>query len=158
MNRLKFQTSGMTLIELVITIVVLSVAFTGLMAAYANIVNRSVDPQIYQQSLNIANSVMEEIAAKQFPASVAGACPSAGDPNDRPLWDDTCDYNGYSVSDIKDVAGNDTFIEGYGIQVTVLPDGTTLGFADNNHALLITVTITHPLGSSLSISAYRTRY
>lgn len=147
--------SGLTLVELIIAIVIVGVAFVGMMTVYSSLMSRSSDPMIYQQSLAIADSYMEEIASKDFPASFAGTCPSP--PANRAEYLSVCDYHGFNETVIKDVAGNDLGLNGYGVSVTVAASGTTLSIP-NNDALLVTVMVSHPLGDSLTVSGYRTRY
>ena len=61
---------GMTLVELVITIVVLGIASAALFSAMAAISGRSADPMLRQQSLAIAEAYMEEITLQAFSASL----------------------------------------------------------------------------------------
>ena len=146
---------GVTLVELVVAIVVLSVAMVGLMAAYSRVVGSSADPMIYQQALAIADSMMEEIMSKGYPDSFSGTCASGG--SDRTLFDDVCDYNGYSSSTITDVAGNDLNISGYSVQVTVAGAGDDLGLATDD-AVRIDVTVDNPLASAVVLTSYRAKY
>ncbi|MGB3620430.1 MAG: type II secretion system protein [Ketobacter sp.] len=150
------KAAGLTLVELIIAIVIVSVAFVGMMSVYAGLVSRSADPMIYQQSLAIADSFMEEIASKEFPASFSGACPAP--PDDRSEYADVCDYHTYSATDIEDVAGNDMGLDGYGVSVEVVAAGSDISITDNNDALKVTVTVSHPLGDALVVTSYRTRY
>lgn len=55
---------GFTLIELIITIVVLSAGLSGILLVYTNTVLRSADPLLQQQALAIAEGYMEEIQGK----------------------------------------------------------------------------------------------
>ncbi len=149
------KAKGLTLVELVIAIVIVSVAFVGMMSVYSSLMSHSADPMIYQQSLAIADSYMEEIASKDFPDSFSGTCPAP--PANRAEYLSVCDYHGFSEAVIKDVAGNDLGLNGYGVSVTVAAAGAALSIPAND-ALLVTVLVSHPLGDSLSVSGYRTRY
>ncbi|TBV00125.1 hypothetical protein DNJ95_01875 [Stutzerimonas kirkiae] len=53
----------MTLVELVITIVILAIVLVALYSAQARIVGRSADPLLVQQALYIADSVLETLQA-----------------------------------------------------------------------------------------------
>ncbi len=156
----KSQQTGVTLVELVIAIVVISVGFSGLMWSYSNIISQSANPVIYQQAINIANSMMEEIVAKSYPEDDEFKDDNDCDPEpvSRDVWNDMCDYHSYTATDIEDVVGNDSGIKGYAIAVTVVPGGTALGLADNNDALRITVSVNHPLGGTIELATYRTKY
>jgi MSHA pilin protein MshD len=147
--------AGVTLVELIMAIVVVGVAFAGMMAAYASMVGRSADPMVYQQAIAIADSFLEEISAKDYPASFSGNCPAS--PGNRTLFDDVCDYAGYTSSNLTDIAGNVLGISGYQVAIAVTAAGGQLGIAAND-ALLVTVSVTHPLGSTLSLSTYRVRF
>ena len=65
---------GLTLIELVASIVIISVATIGLMAAVTAAVGRSADPMIQAQATAIATAYMEE-------ATRAPVCDPAYDPD-----------------------------------------------------------------------------
>lgn len=149
------KTRGVTLVELIIAIAVIGVAFTGMMAAYSSMVGRSADPMIYQQAIAIGDSFLEEIASKDYPVSFSGSCPAP--PASRAMFDDVCDYAGYSSSNLTDIAGNALGITGYQVSVTVSAAGGQLSLPAND-ALLITVSVNHPLGSTLSLNTYRARF
>lgn len=149
------KTRGVTLVELIISIAVIGVAFAGMMAAYSSMVGRSADPMIYQQAIAIADSFLEEIASKDYPASFSGSC--AAPPVSRALFDDVCDYAGYSSSNLSDIAGNALGITGYQVAIAVSAAGGQLSLPAND-VLLVTVSVTHPLGSTLSLNTYRARF
>ncbi|QLF92448.1 prepilin-type N-terminal cleavage/methylation domain-containing protein [Pseudomonas sp. ABC1] len=54
---------GMTLIELVMTLVILGIVLVALYAAQASIISRSVDPLLQQQGLYLAEGVLEALQA-----------------------------------------------------------------------------------------------
>jgi len=62
------QQSGMTLVELVITIVIIGIAAAALFSAMASITARSADPLLEAQSLHLAESLMEEMQSVPFNA------------------------------------------------------------------------------------------
>jgi len=57
---------GYSLIEIVITIVFIGVAFPGLIAFFANTINDSVENEIYTQAIGLTQSKMEEITADKL--------------------------------------------------------------------------------------------
>ena len=69
---------GMTLIELVMTIVILGIAAAALFSAMAAITGHSADPMLRQQSLAIAEAYLEEITLQAFPASTTCAASNSG--------------------------------------------------------------------------------
>ncbi len=58
--------AGYSLIELIITIVFVGVAFPGLIAFFANTMNDSVENQIYTQAIGLTQSKLEEITADKL--------------------------------------------------------------------------------------------
>lgn len=62
------QQRGMTLVELVITIVIIGIAAAALFSAMASITARSADPLLEAQSLHLAESLMEEMQSVPFNA------------------------------------------------------------------------------------------
>ncbi|MBE7374787.1 hypothetical protein IN820_09725 [Pseudomonas sp. AL-54] len=69
----------MSLIELVITIVVLGIVLTALYSAQASIVGRSADPLLTQQSLYIADGVLETLQALPAIADIRSEAPKYSD-------------------------------------------------------------------------------
>ena len=149
--------SGMTLVVLVITIVVLGIASAAMFSAMAAITGRSADPTLRQQSLAIAEAYLEEIPLQAYPASTP--CAASHDGAGRGSFDDLCDYNGLffvnqpfaprSAGSVTPLAG----LEAYQVTVAVVPE--QLNDAD---ALRITVTVRDPSGQLLSLDGYRTAY
>jgi MSHA pilin protein MshD len=179
------RSRGLSLIELVVFIVVLSIGFAATLVLYNQAVTASVDPIVRKQVLAIATSLLEEIELRGFTycdpddanvytatsATVGpGGCasaptlevigPEAGDTS-RALFDNVNDYHGFQMlSGIQDIQGNT--VPGLGAysltNVTVATAGGTFGLADPNDALLITVTVTGPTNVSVTLSGYRFRY
>ena len=56
----------MSLIEVVVFIVVLGIAFAGILALYNRLTSASVDPLVRKQALAIASSLLEEIELRAF--------------------------------------------------------------------------------------------
>ncbi|MCP4767046.1 MAG: type II secretion system protein, partial [Gammaproteobacteria bacterium] len=58
--------TAFTLIEVLVTLVVIAVAATALLSVFSNMVRGSADPVIQQQATTIAESYMEEILRKPY--------------------------------------------------------------------------------------------
>ncbi|MCG8324245.1 MAG: type II secretion system GspH family protein [Thiotrichales bacterium] len=110
------RSRGVTLIELVIAIVVISFAVAGIMLVISDTTRRSSDPLLIEQASAIAQAYMEEIQQKQFcdpdwdhdgvPPNttdcplhcVTSACTSCRGLGTgwtietRPTYDDVCDF------------------------------------------------------------------
>jgi MSHA pilin protein MshD len=130
---------GVNLIELLISIVIISIACTGVLLVFAQTVRYSADPMIQAQGLAIAEAYLDEILARPVCDPTAVAC--AGEPaseegnpslaTSRPLLDDVQDYDGLSnnppqnqngnVADIAPVDGQPD-LAGYQVDVDVTPN------------------------------------
>jgi len=58
--------SGLSLVEVVVTIVVLGIGLAGLLTLYNQLTRASVDPIVRKQALAIASSLLEEVELKAF--------------------------------------------------------------------------------------------
>lgn len=74
-NRYYYQ-KGISLIELVIFIVIMSVALTGITLIYINTTRYSADPMVRIRSIELAQSTLEEILLKAYDDNtlVGGGC------------------------------------------------------------------------------------
>ncbi|MEZ4484264.1 MAG: prepilin-type N-terminal cleavage/methylation domain-containing protein [Syntrophotaleaceae bacterium] len=146
------QTRGFTLIELVISIVVVSVALGGVLMAINYAVTHSADPMLQHQAVAIAESYLEEILLKPFadPDGVDGE-------GSRALFDDVDDYDGLNDSGVRDQTGTAIAgLDNYTVVVTVA--STAFNGIDAANSKKITVTVSHPVGFNMSLTGYRTNY
>ena len=146
---------GITLVELIVFMVIVGVAMAGLFAAFNTITAGSADPQVRKQMLAIAESMMEEIELKPFTCS-------SGCAGSRP-FDSVKDYNGYSMTGIKDITGAPVAgLESYNAVVGVDETTATLGSGANTVAAgsvgLITVTVSRSGTANVVLHGYRTNY
>ncbi|NOQ52460.1 MAG: pilus assembly protein MshD [Desulfuromonadaceae bacterium] len=142
----------MTLIELVVAMVVISVALAGIMSVINYTTLHSADPVLRHQSLAIAEAYMEEIALKNY------IDPDADGEGSRALFDDVDDYNGLSESGVHDQNGNAIGgLENYSVTVSVAPQNYGPSGAEVS-GLKIAVTVTDPAGESLALTGYRANY
>jgi MSHA pilin protein MshD len=86
--RLDFQ-KGVTLIELVLSMVIISIALTGIFSVITLTVSHSADPVVNYQAIAIAEAYMDEILAQSYTDPDGG---STGET--RASFDDVGDYNG----------------------------------------------------------------
>ncbi len=153
------QQSGVTLIELVVFIVVVSIALGTLFSVFKDSIINSVDPMIRVRALECAQAKLDEVIARKFdentPTGGVPACGSAeigatvcaGIAADA-AFDDIGDYNGQN------------FVDGdCNVSVSVVGEGTDLGLADDaNLVRRVTVTSTMVDGNTIRLSAYRTNF
>ncbi|WP_312595672.1 prepilin-type N-terminal cleavage/methylation domain-containing protein [Stutzerimonas nitrititolerans] len=139
---------GLTLVELVITIVIIGIAAAALFSAMASIAGRSADPMLRQQSLTIAEAYLEEILLQSFmPTAQPADC-------GRACFNDVRDYHGLDQSP-RDPNNNALeTLSGYRVAVTVSGPASLNGV----NALRVRVTVTDPAGQSLMLEGYRSCY
>lgn len=171
---------GLSLIEVVVFIVVLSIGIAGITMLYNQLTVASVDPLVRKQALAVAASLMEEIQLKGFttcdpddanfhthPAPACTTLEAIGpEPGEGryadPRFDNVNDYHGFAMAgaSIRDVT-NTVIAElgAYAVTVTVANAGGDFpAVADPANALRITVAVTGPAGVGVSLQGYRLRY
>lgn len=154
--------AGVTLIELVISIVVIGIAVTGTLVVIQRTTRASADPMVQRQASAIAEAYLEEILAKPYydPTLGAGggACPAAG--GARATWDNVCDYNGLDDAGARDEFGVAVAnLSAYRVRVTVDSAAATLGaLSGAANVMRVDVRVTHSLPIDMLLSGYRTSY
>ena len=147
-KRLASNQHGFTLIELVIGMVVVSIALGGVLLVMNQTVGRSADPVVEHQAVAIAEAYLEEIMTKAY--SDPGGPAESG----RADYDDVDDYHGLSDSGAHDQFGNT--ISGLGdYTVNVSVSGTSL---NGESAKQVTVSVRHPIGINITLTGFRTDY
>jgi MSHA pilin protein MshD len=147
--------AGMTLVELVITIVIIGIAAAALFSAMAAITGRSADPLLRQQSLAVAEAYLEEVLLQPFLDPTGAVCPAA--PAGRANFDNVCDYNGLNDEGARNAFGQAiAALASYRVQVTVSP--RAWAGLPASRVLYVEVTSTDPAGQALVLGAYRTCY
>jgi MSHA pilin protein MshD len=168
---------GLSLIELLLFIVVVSIALAALLKVFVTATTASADPMIRRQQLAIAESLLREVELMNFTwcdpddANVATAANVAGcailpessgpEPGETRYgatpFDNVNDYAGFSMSGIRDVTN--TAIAGLsGYSASVAVTSAALDNVVAGEALKITVTVTAPDSSTLTLQGWRTRY
>ena len=150
--------AGVTLVELIIAIVIVSAALAGLVAAFTAANRASVDPVITQQMLAIGESMMEEVLLKPFDVAADEVTPPArADFNDVRDFDPSDDANpGFASTGIRDIDGNAIDgLDSYNVSVRVNRNGVALGNVAAGDALRVTVTVTHG-AQQLALTGWRT--
>jgi MSHA pilin protein MshD len=165
-------TSGFTLIELIIFIVIISVGLAGVLSIFDTVTRRSADPVRAKQAIAVAEGMLDEIMNKSFcdpdtvtlPApgtSVPATCGTHTTEATRDLYDDVDDYNGYSRSGVRDVASDATVVlAGYNVLVTVTTPGSNFVVSANTITpadyRIVTVTVSDTVGNqSYAITGYK---
>ncbi|OIR00976.1 hypothetical protein GALL_169400 [mine drainage metagenome] len=171
--------SGFTLIELIIFIVIVSVALTGVLTVLNITAKSSADPLLRKQALAIAEALLEEVMLQPFTycdpddASAATATSTAGcsttveamgpdvNPNgatetrasSTDPFDNVNDYNGLSTT--TNIAGGGPAKYTANISVTATDLGAITAASGN--ALLVSVSVNSGT-ETIVLEGYRTRY
>jgi MSHA pilin protein MshD len=143
---------GFTLIELIVAMVVISVALVGVMSVINYTTLHSADPVLRHQAIAIAEAYMEEITLKNY------TDPDADGEVSRLLFDDVDDYDGLADSGAVDQNGNViSGLANYSVNVRVVPQNYGPSGAEVS-GLKIDVTVTDPAGENLTLTGYRANY
>jgi MSHA pilin protein MshD len=149
--------SGVTLIELILAIVIISVGLAGALSVFDLGVKRSADPLINKQAQAVAEALMEEILLKDFAAPTSGDyaanCPTTCD---RSRFDNSADYNNYGqgVTGVRYKNGNPIpGLEAYTVLVGVAAPASFTGVTTPaTDALKVDVTV-----GDIKLTSYRFR-
>jgi MSHA pilin protein MshD len=157
---------GISLIELIIFIVIISVALTGILLVMNKVTTHSADPLIHKQAIAVAESLLEEIELQDF-ISQSGVTNAVTQANRATEYHIVNDYNNFPPDNavgIFPVVGLTAIpgLESYKVKVAIDSTTSPLGAGANTiaagSAVRITVTVTDPQGSAIEIDGYRTAY
>lgn len=144
---------GVTLVELLVSIVIVAIAASTVLGLLAMTTAGSADPMIRHQAAAIAEAYLEEILLKPL-ADPDGADGEAA----RADYDDLDDYDGLSDAGARDQFGAPLAKLGdYNVSVSVTPSAAlpSVPVAD---ALRVDVVVTHANDVNFVLSGYRTRH
>lgn len=152
--------NGFTLLEILITIIVIGIAASSIMAVYISTVKTSADPLIQHQAIAIAEAYMEEIQLKSFadPGGIESGGAEAGEI--RSTYDDVQDYDDPSI-DGAVADQNGASIAGLGdytVTVGVSAAALSLITQASGNAMRIDITVDHPAIDPITLSGFRANY
>lgn len=167
--------AGATLIELVVTIVLMSIALVTLALTVSLSAGKSADSMVQVKAVELAQSYIEEILTKRFdentpiggipPCSAAStACGVVGIEGEvRATFDDVDDYHNLNESPPKDSSGIDrSNYAGYSVLITVQymtpAQVASYGLDNTADAKLITASISPPSGTTMVFSAFKANF
>ncbi len=149
----RFFVRGVTLVELIVAIVVIGVALTGVMVAIVRNTGASADPMIWHQAVAIAEAYLEEALTKEF-TDPDGT--NVGET--RASYDNVADYNFTDVG-ARDQGGNlMSGLGAYTVQIQTAVEALNNITAASANAIRVQVTVTMPSGGTVVVSGYRTNY
>lgn len=145
--------NGATLVELLVSIVIVAIAASTILGVLAMTTSSSADPMIRHQAAAIAEAYLEEILLKPI-VDPNGADGEAA----RADFDDLDDYDGLSDAGARDQFGNlIAGLDAYNVSIAVTPSAAlpAVPVAD---ALRVEVTVSHANDVNFTLSGYRTRF
>lgn len=170
---------GITLIEQIMFILIVSVGVIGLVSVMNPALRASADPMLNKQLVAIAESLLSEVLHQPFTwcdpddaaASTALSYADCANPQNTgsftagesrfgvgpgTAFDNVDDYGAYAMANITDAAGGNA-MAGYAVSVAIARVGNALGLADDSAALSITVTVSRG-ADNFALIGYRFRY
>ena len=146
---------GVTLIELIVTIVVIAAALCAVLAIVTSTAARSAESLVQTQAIMVAESYLNEILAKPFGVDACAPTCTRAQMNKVGDYDRLADVGAHDQIDAP-VTG----LRAYLVQVSVV--NSALGPPPNTvpgrQSELVTVTVTPPSGAAVVLSGYRTLY
>ncbi len=162
--------SGFTLVELVITIIITSIAMVMFAGIYTSTQVNSVSPVIQVKAAELAQAYLEEISLKRFdensPIGNQFGCDQASQPicsntlasepgETRAIFDDVDDYNNLNESPPRDALGNiRNGFDNFSANVSVSYAGADQGFTARD-LKRIQITVTSPDNGQFVFSVYK---
>lgn len=154
---------GATLVELVMTIVIISIAIAGVVGAFALMAGRSAEPLNQTRAVALAQLYFEEILSRQYDHNTpegglprVEGCTIAREESSRAGFNDVDDYH---QPEFVTPAGPDggslgAAYAGFQVRVEVECAGSEVGLPPDE-AKRVTLTIVDPSGQDYMFSAYR---
>jgi len=159
------SSQGMSLIEMIITIVIVSVAMVASLKSFSVLTGRSTDTMIQTRTLDLAQLYFDEILTHRFDEAsgvngvptYTGACRITDDGESRSNYDDVDDFDAVSgetpaLIDASIAADYSGFL----VSIDVTCDSSIGSLA--NGAKRIDIRITNPLNQTSVFSVYKGNY
>ncbi|MBU0622820.1 MAG: hypothetical protein KJ795_13365 [Gammaproteobacteria bacterium] len=149
---------GISLIELIIFIVIISTAMAGILLVMDRVTRSSADPLLRKQALAVAESMLEEIRLQDLSgvACTMALGPDLARSGVTSVWD-YCNYS--TTGGIRDFSSNTLVggLGGYNITSVAVAQIPTLGGTaiTAGSAVVITVTVADPTGTTVEATGYR---
>lgn len=157
---------GATLVELVMVIVIISVAIAGVVGAFSLIAGRSADPLNQTRAIALAQFYMDEVLSRKYddktlPGGVPKevGCTVDTEESGREDYNDVDDYNAIKNALPANAQGGSlgSQYSGFQVSITVTCAGTEVGLP-SDEAKRIDITITDPSANDYRFTAYRANY
>ena len=154
---------GATLVEVVLFIVILSIALASVLGLLALAAGRSGDPLVLRQSVAIAESLLQEVLAQPFTANdldggLNAIGPEAGEARGSATapFDHVDDFHGLTLNGITTADGSAVAgLAAYRASITV--EAVAMGGIPAGDGLLVRVTVIGPDDLPVTVAGYRAR-
>ena len=156
LSQVEGRQRGISLIELIIFIVIISIGLTGILLVMNQVTAHSADPLIHKQAMAVAESLLEEIQLQDFVAASGVATAGPVTPTNRTDYHVVGEYDNFTMAGIRDLSNTATVLPGYNANVSVVPEA--LSDIAAGSAVRITVTVATPQNEAIVIDGYRTSY
>ena len=152
MKRSSHSQRGVTLIELVMSIVIIAIAASAVLGLLSQSSGTSANAMIVAQAVSIGEAYMEEITLQSFDD------PDGSDGEaTRSAFDDVDDYNGLIDNGARDQFGNALpGLANYTVSVSVLAS-TALPSVPGGDTLRVDVRVQNAPYVDFTLTSYRTR-
>jgi MSHA pilin protein MshD len=144
---------GLTLVELVVSIVIISIAVISVLGALSAVASNSASAMVQEQGLAIAQAYLNEVLQKSFVDPDGGGVEAS-----RDLYDDINDYAGLPPGAIVQNQNGVVIPEVGQFAVTVSVVAAPLGTVPAAQVRRVDVMVTHPSMQPVQLSGYRTQY
>lgn len=158
-------TNGFTLVEMVMTIVVISIALVASLQAFSTISGRSANGMVQTRTLDLAQLYLDEVLNHRYDEATGafgvptytGACRITDDGEARDEYDDVDDFNGIN-DEVPAFIDSSIASEynGFRVSITVTCDNS-IG-VNTGGAKLVQVSISNPMGQTSVFAAYKGNY
>lgn len=155
---------GFSLIELILAMVIVGISLAAVMSVFVVTTRHSADPMATQQAQLIAEAYLDEILLKRFyDPDTNNVCPAAAET--RAAYDNVCDYHGLNQAPTDQFGNPIAALSAYNVSISVTTSGVSLhtggDIIDNTSqiiVLLVTITVTGPNNTTMTLNGYRTNY
>lgn len=162
---MKRALKGFTLVEMVMTIVIISIALVASLQAFSTISGRSADGMVQTRTLDLAQLYLDEILNHRFDEDTGtfgiptytGACRITDDGEAREDYDDVDDFNDVS-NEIPSFIDSSIASEYNGFRVSISVSCANSIGINSGGAKLIQISISNPIGQTSVFAAYKGNY
>lgn len=147
---------GLSLIELIMFIIIVSVGIAGILLVMNVSVKSSADPMLRKQAVAMAEAILDEVLAKDYcdPDLIPPACTVSREAL-RTLYDDVADYDGQTILGTDTLGASSLALASYSATIAVAD--VTVPSVAGAPMKKVTVTVTGG-AETIQLFGYRAGY